>query len=75
MPDSELNVVRSSAVDLAGAAAAARLLAGIVYKTSVREPTTYAGVAVVLVAAAALASYRPPPRAAAEDPAAALRGE
>jgi putative ABC transport system permease protein len=63
------------AIGLAGAAAGARVLARFVYATSVREPGTYAAVALLLVGVAALASYLPARRAAAADPVGALRGD
>jgi putative ABC transport system permease protein len=64
-----------AAAGLAAAAASARVLAGVVYDTDVREPATYVAVAATLLAAATLAAYLPARRAAAEDPAGALRGD
>ncbi|GLC25181.1 ABC transporter permease [Roseisolibacter agri] len=62
-------------VGLAGAAAGARALSGIVYATSIREPATYVAVTATLVLAAAVAAYLPARRASRADPALALRAE
>jgi predicted permease len=63
------------ALGLAGAAAGARVLGRFAYGTSVREPVTYAAVALLLVAVAAVASWVPARRAARADPVAALRAD
>jgi putative ABC transport system permease protein len=60
---------------LAGAAALARFLAGLVFETSPLDPAALAIVAVVLVLASCLALLAPARRAAGVDPAEALRAE
>jgi putative ABC transport system permease protein len=60
---------------LAGAAALAQMLAGMLFGVSVTDPGIYLGAAVVLGAAILLASYVPARRAAAVDPMVALRHE
>jgi predicted permease len=60
---------------LAGAAALAQMLAGMLFGVSVIDPGIYLGAAVVLGAAILLASYVPARRAAAVDPIVALRHE
>jgi ABC-type lipoprotein release transport system permease subunit len=51
----------------------ARVLSRFVYETNVRDPGTFALVAVVLLGVAAAAAYVPARRAAAESPTAVLR--
>ena len=58
---------------LAGAAALARMLAGLLYGVSVADPGIYLAASAVLGAAIFLASYLPARRAAAVDPMVALR--
>jgi putative ABC transport system permease protein len=60
---------------LAGAAALAQMLAGMLFGVSVTDPAIYLGAAFVLSAAILLASYLPARRAAAVDPMVALRHE
>jgi putative ABC transport system permease protein len=60
---------------LAGAAALAQMLSGMLFGVSVTDPGIYLGAAVVLGAAILLASYVPARRAAAVDPMVALRHE
>jgi putative ABC transport system permease protein len=60
---------------LAGAAALAQMLAGMLFGVSVTDPSIYLGAAIVLSAAILLASYLPARRAAAVDPMVALRHE
>jgi predicted permease len=61
------------ALGAAGALAASRALAGLLFATSPTEPATYALVALGLGAIVALASLVPARRAARVDPSAALR--
>jgi putative ABC transport system permease protein len=58
---------------LAAAIGLSRLLAGLLYGVSVRDPLTYAGIAILLGAVALAASAIPALRAARVDPMAALR--
>lgn len=60
---------------LAGAAAAARLVQGLLYNVSALDPVAFGGVPAVLLAVAAAAVYLPARRAAGADPMRALRGE
>ena len=60
---------------LAGAAALARMLAGLLFGVSVTDPTIYLAASAVLGVAIFLASYLPARRAAAVDPMVALRHE
>ncbi|HSL82030.1 MAG TPA: FtsX-like permease family protein, partial [Thermoanaerobaculia bacterium] len=59
----------------AGAAAAGRALAALLFGVSPLDPATYAGVAALLAAVAALACAAPAWRAARVDPATTLRAE
>ncbi len=63
------------ALGLAGAFAATRLLAGLLFGVAPTDAVTFAGVALLLATAAALASWLPARRAAATDPLTALRSE
>jgi ABC-type antimicrobial peptide transport system permease subunit len=65
--------VAGAALGLAGALALARLLRGQLYEVSPSDPTTFAGVGLLLLAVAALGSLVPARRAAALDPATILR--
>ncbi len=60
---------------LAGAAAASRVLRGLLYGVGSTDPVTYGAVAAFLAAVALLASYLPARRAAHADPVSALREE
>jgi putative ABC transport system permease protein len=63
------------AAGLAVAVASARVLQGLLYGTSVHEPSVYAIVSVGLIAVAAAAAWMPGRRAAAADPMVVLRGD
>ncbi|MGZ4966717.1 MAG: ABC transporter permease [Chthoniobacterales bacterium] len=60
---------------LAGAIAATRAIASLLYSTSATDPVTYGGVAALLIVFALLASYLPARRAMNVDPMVALRYE
>jgi predicted permease len=62
-------------IGLAGAAAATRFMAALLYQVPAVDPLSYAAVAIALGAAAVLASWLPARRAAAIDPAEALAAE
>ncbi len=62
-------------IGLAGALAARRALASLLFGVSDHDLLTYIGVATVLVAVAAIACWIPARRAARVDPASALRAE
>jgi putative ABC transport system permease protein len=68
-------VLAGLALGLGGAAAASRVLRGLLYGVGGTDPITYAGVATFLAAVALLASYLPARRAATADPVVALRDE
>src|SRR3954468_23421787 len=59
-------------VGVAGAAAAGRAVAGLLFGVSATDPATFAGVILVLAAAALLASWLPAKRAARVEPSRAL---
>jgi len=61
------------ALGIAGSLAVSRLLTGLLFQVSARDPATYAAVAVVLAGVAAIAAYLPARRATRIDPLAALR--
>ena len=65
-------VLLGLAVGLAGAAAATRAMAGLLFEVSATDPATFAGVVLVLAAAALLASWAPARRAARVEPTRAL---
>jgi putative ABC transport system permease protein len=60
---------------LAAAAAATRLVQGLLFNTSATDPVVYATLSVLLLAMAALACYVPARRAMRVDPMTALRSE
>jgi putative ABC transport system permease protein len=62
-------------IGLVGAAVAAKALSTLVYGVPVRDPATFAGVALALVTIALAACFIPARRAAKVDPMVALRYE
>jgi len=60
---------------LLAAAAAARLVSGMLYNVSAFDPVAFIGVPLLLTAVAALAVYLPARRAATLDPIQALKAE
>jgi putative ABC transport system permease protein len=60
---------------LTAAAAGGRLVAGLLFGVSARDPLVFGAVATLLAAVALAASYAPARRAAAVDPVEVLRGE
>ena len=62
-----------AAIGLAGAAAATRLLRGILFQIEPLDPPTLLGAATLLIAAAALAAYVPMRKATHVDAVALLR--
>jgi len=67
--------VAGVALGLAGAAALTRLMSGLLFGITARDPLTFAGGAAALLAVAALACYIPARRATRVEPIAALRAE
>jgi putative ABC transport system permease protein len=65
-------VLLGLAVGLAGAAAAGRVITGLLFGVSATDPATFAGVILVLALAALLASWLPAKRAARVEPTRAL---
>ncbi len=65
-------VLLGVAVGLAGAAAATRAIAGLLFEVSATDPATFAGVVLVLATAALLASWLPAKRASRVEPTRAL---
>lgn len=63
------------AVGLVAAAAATRLVRGLLFNTSATDPLVYASLALLLLTMAALACYVPARRAMRVDPMTALRAE
>jgi len=68
-------VLVGTAIGLAGAFGASRLIRGALYGGSVLDPLTFTLVPVVLVGVAVLAIWVPARRASAVDPMVALRQE
>ena len=65
----------SVAIGLVGAAAATRLLSGLLYGVSPGDPLTFASVALLLTVVALLACYGPARRASRADPLSILRSD
>ena len=68
-------IVSGIAIGLAGALALSRSLSGLLFNLSPNDPSTLAGVAVLLTAVALLASYLPARQATRVDPQLTLRSE
>jgi putative ABC transport system permease protein len=68
-------VLVAAVIGVGGALAAGRVLAGLLYGVSPRDPMTYAGVVGALVLVAFVACWVPARRASAVDPGSALRYE
>ena len=68
-------VVAGCAIGIAGTYLAGRSLAGFLFEVKPWDPTTLAGVLVVVITVATLACLIPGRRASAEDPAGALRAD
>ena len=75
MGESLLLVLIGSAIGLAAALAATRLVAGMLFELTPNDPLTIALATLLLLAVAALASFLTARRAARVDPAVALRQE
>jgi len=70
-----LLAVAGVGLGLVGAVSLSRAIASLLFQLSPTDPTTLAGVAVLLLAVALLASYLPARRATRVDPLIALRSE
>ncbi len=68
-------IVSGIGIGLAGALAVSRLLSGLLFNLSPTDPSTLAGVALLLTAVALLASYLPARQATRVDPLLTLRSE
>jgi putative ABC transport system permease protein len=68
-------IVIGLAIGLAGALLASRVLQTVLFKTTVTDPITFAGVALILFVVALIASYVPARRVTRVDPMIALRAE
>jgi putative ABC transport system permease protein len=68
-------IVIGLAIGLIGALLASRVMQTFLFKTTVTDPLTFAGVALVLLAVALIASYIPARRVTRVDPMIALRAE
>jgi ABC-type lipoprotein release transport system permease subunit len=63
------------AVGLLGALAATRVMEGILFNVSTRDPWAFGTVSLIVILVALLASYLPARRASRVDPMLALRSE
>ena len=70
-----LPAIAGAAVGVGGAAAVTRLLGGLLYGVTPRDPLTFAGAAVLLLGIAGIACVLPARRALRLDPVATLRSE
>jgi len=66
-------ILIGTAIGLAGALVATRVLSSALYEVDPRDPQTYVAIVMILVAAALLASYLPARRASRVDPSITLR--
>jgi len=73
--DSAIPIIAGTALGVAGAAAATRLIESFLFDTAPRDPVTLTTVAVTLAIAGCLAALVPALRAAKVDPAVSLRAE
>ncbi len=68
-------VLIGTGIGLAGAIAASRLLASVLYGSDAISPLTFVAVPLLLIAVAAVSTFVPARRAALVDPAITLRAE
>ena len=68
-------IMTGLAFGLAAALLASRVMRSFLFNTTVTDPLTFAGVALVLLAVALIASYIPARRVTRVDPMIALRAE
>jgi putative ABC transport system permease protein len=73
--DAAIPIVLGTAVGVAGAAAASRLIESFLFETAPRDPATLAAVALILTMSGCVAALVPALRAARVDPATCLRAE
>jgi putative ABC transport system permease protein len=66
-------ILIGTAIGLAGALAATRVLSSALYEVQPHDPQTYVAIVMILVAASVLASYLPARRASTIDPSITLR--
>jgi len=75
MRESMTLVVAGIVIGLAGAVAASRLIANLLFGLAPADPTAMAGAMIVMMLVSALAGYVPARRASRIDPLVALRYE